>query len=89
MDRANAGDVEGLMALYQLDAVLAFPSGKITVGREAIRRVYTELLAKGPKFKAVYSLHSATASSLSPQRVSPAAQQLKRPAANLTAHGSG
>jgi len=51
MDRANAGDVEGIVALYQLDAVLAFPTGKITVGREAIRRVFTELLAKGPKFQ--------------------------------------
>ncbi|MDX6394538.1 MAG: hypothetical protein QOJ73_5601 [Streptosporangiaceae bacterium] len=27
LERANAGDVEGLVALYQPDAVLAFPPG--------------------------------------------------------------
>jgi hypothetical protein len=27
LERANAGDVEGLVALYEPDAVLAFPPG--------------------------------------------------------------
>lgn len=49
-ERANAGDVDGLVALYEPDAVLAFPSGRITIGREAIRQVYAELLAPGPTF---------------------------------------
>jgi ketosteroid isomerase-like protein len=50
-ERANAGDVDGLVALYEPDAVLALPSGRITVGRDAIRRVYAELLASGPTFQ--------------------------------------
>jgi len=51
MERGNAGDVEGLVALYEPDAVLAFPRGKVTVGRDEIRRVYVELLATKPKFQ--------------------------------------
>ncbi|MBO0838024.1 MAG: MarR family transcriptional regulator, partial [Actinobacteria bacterium] len=50
LERANAGDVEGLVELYEADAVLAFPSGRLTKGREAIRQVYTELLASRPTF---------------------------------------
>jgi ketosteroid isomerase-like protein len=51
IERANAGDVEGLVALYEPDAVLAFPRGKLTVGAEAIRKVYEELLATNPSFE--------------------------------------
>ena len=50
VERANAGDVEGLVALYEPDAVLAFTDGQVTVGEDAIRRVYTELLATRPRF---------------------------------------
>jgi ketosteroid isomerase-like protein len=50
LERANAGDVEGLVALYQPDAVLAFPPGQITVGRAAIREVYTTPLSTRPTF---------------------------------------
>lgn len=50
VERANAGDVEGLVALYEPGAVLAFPAGQVTVGADAIRRVYTELLATRPTF---------------------------------------
>lgn len=50
-ERANAGDVDGLVALYEPDAVLAFPGGRITVGADAIRRVYAELLAPRPTFQ--------------------------------------
>lgn len=48
VQRANAGDVEGLVALYEPDAVLAFPLGKVTAGRDAIRREYERLLAGRP-----------------------------------------
>jgi ketosteroid isomerase-like protein len=48
--RANAGDVEGLVALYQPDAVLAIGQGRVAVGADAIRRFFTELLATGRKF---------------------------------------
>jgi ketosteroid isomerase-like protein len=50
IERANAGDVEGLVALYEPDAVLAFPPGQLTVGREAIRQAYQDLLASRPQF---------------------------------------
>lgn len=52
VERANAGDVEGLVALYEPDAVLAFPSGQVSIGAEAIRRTYRELLAGKPRFTA-------------------------------------
>lgn len=50
VERANAGDVEGLVALYEPDAVLAFPSGTLTVGSQAIRQAYQQLLADKPTF---------------------------------------
>ena len=51
VERVNAGDAEGLAELYEPDAVLAFPPGQMTVGREAIRAVYEQLLATRPHFK--------------------------------------
>jgi ketosteroid isomerase-like protein len=50
VERANAGDAEGLVALYEPDAVLAFPTGRITVGQAAIRAEYERLLATRPQF---------------------------------------
>lgn len=40
VERVDAGDADGVAALYEPDAVLAFPPGERTVGREAIRAVY-------------------------------------------------
>ncbi|MGO9204632.1 MAG: YybH family protein, partial [Candidatus Limnocylindrales bacterium] len=37
VERANAGDAEGLAALYEPDAVVAYPLGQLTVGRAAIQ----------------------------------------------------
>lgn len=48
VERANAGDVDGLVALYEPGAVLAFPDGRLSVGTEAIRDAYRDLLATGP-----------------------------------------
>jgi ketosteroid isomerase-like protein len=48
LDRANAGDVDGVVALYETDAVLAFPPGQITIGAKAIREVYAQFLSKRP-----------------------------------------
>ncbi len=48
LDRANAGDVAGVVALYEADAVLAFPPGQITVGADAIREVYEQFLSQRP-----------------------------------------
>jgi ketosteroid isomerase-like protein len=49
LQRANAGDVDGGVALYEPDAVLAFPAGTLTVGTKAIRAIYTELFAARPR----------------------------------------
>jgi ketosteroid isomerase-like protein len=48
VERANAGDVDGLTALYEPDAVLTFPAGQVTTGRPAIRAVYERFLAGRP-----------------------------------------
>jgi uncharacterized protein (TIGR02246 family) len=45
VERANAGDADGLAALYEPDAVLAFPPGQVTEGRDAIRAIYEQLIA--------------------------------------------
>src|SRR5580700_11282307 len=49
VQRANAGDAEGMAELYAADAVLAFPPGSATVGRDAIRGVCEQLLAHAPR----------------------------------------
>ncbi len=51
VERANAGDAEGLAALYEPDAVLAFPPGHMTVGRQAIRAVYDAMLVQSVHFQ--------------------------------------
>ncbi len=48
LDRANAGDVDGVVALYETGAVLAFPSGETAVGTKAIQEVYEAFLARRP-----------------------------------------
>ena len=50
VELANAGDAEGLAGLYETDAVLAFPPGQETVGREAIRAVMEQMLAHAQTF---------------------------------------
>ena len=47
--RANTGDVDGLVALYEPDAVLA---GQVMIGNEAIHKFYARLLADRPTFVA-------------------------------------
>jgi uncharacterized protein (TIGR02246 family) len=49
VERANAGDADGMAALYAPDAVLAYPPGSATVGREAIRAVLERMLAHVPR----------------------------------------
>ncbi|MGH3278820.1 MAG: YybH family protein [Trebonia sp.] len=53
LERASAGDVEGVVALYEAGAVLAFAPGQVAAGTDAIRRVYAELLASPPAFTGV------------------------------------
>ncbi|MBV8932362.1 MAG: nuclear transport factor 2 family protein [Kutzneria sp.] len=52
VERANAGDVEGLVALYEPGAVLALPDNEVATGHTEIRRVYEQLLADRPQFPA-------------------------------------
>jgi hypothetical protein len=48
--RANVGDVEGMVALYESNAVLAIGSASVARGASQIREFYTKLLATGVKF---------------------------------------
>lgn len=50
VERVNARDVEGLVALYETDAVLATPDGGAVRGEAEIRRFYTALTASAPQF---------------------------------------
>ncbi|MWA02027.1 DUF4440 domain-containing protein [Actinomadura sp. LD22] len=50
VERLNAGDVDGLVALYEPDAVLALPDGRVATGRAEIRAAYERLVAGRPSF---------------------------------------
>jgi ketosteroid isomerase-like protein len=51
VERLNAGDVDGLVALYEPGAVLALPDGQVATGSDEIRRVYERLVADRPTFE--------------------------------------
>jgi len=51
VERSNAGDADGVAALYEPDAVMAFPPGRFTVGRDAIRDLWASVLAEAPHFE--------------------------------------
>ncbi len=51
VERANAGDVDGLADLYEDDAVMAFPPGRTTRGREAIRALMAGAVTSGARFE--------------------------------------
>ena len=51
VERANARDAEGIAALYEEDAVMAYPPGGRTVGRQAIREFWEKALAAAPRFQ--------------------------------------
>ncbi len=51
VERSNTGDVDGVAALYEENAVMAYPPGQQTVGREAIRALWASVLAHRPHFR--------------------------------------
>ncbi|UOT04670.1 nuclear transport factor 2 family protein [Rhodococcus opacus] len=51
VERSNAGDAAGVAALYEEDAVMAYPPGSRTVGRAAIQKLWESVLANAPHFE--------------------------------------
>ena len=49
-ERLNTGDATGAAALYEPQAVLAYPANQPTTGRDAIREIYQRLVDAGVKF---------------------------------------
>jgi len=52
VERANAGDVEGLVALYESAAILAYGDGEAVVGLDEIREFFVNFLASRPQLGA-------------------------------------
>jgi uncharacterized protein (TIGR02246 family) len=46
-DAFNAGDVDGLVGLYEPDALMATPEGTFVQGRDAIRRQWADFVSLG------------------------------------------
>ena len=50
IDRQHAGDVEGMVALFEPQAVVDCGEGKFLHGHPEIRRYFAEIVASGRKF---------------------------------------
>jgi ketosteroid isomerase-like protein len=59
LERAPAGDVEGVVALYESDAVLALPTGERVRGTAALREFYGSLFADPPTFPSAAAVNPA------------------------------
>ncbi len=51
VERANAGDIDGMLDLYEPDAVMAFPPGSQTAGRADLRALFEQMVAARPTFQ--------------------------------------
>ncbi len=51
VERANAGDAAGIAALYEEEAVMAYPPGQFSVGRAAIYALWQSVLDHRPHFE--------------------------------------
>jgi ketosteroid isomerase-like protein len=51
IERANAKDAAGIAALYEEGAVMAYPPGQVTVGRDAIRELWERILPAMGRFE--------------------------------------
>ncbi len=56
VEAANRGDAEAVAELYELDAVMAYPPGELTRGRDAIRILWSKAFARRPHFELEDSL---------------------------------
>jgi ketosteroid isomerase-like protein len=50
VSRQRAGDIDGMAALYEPDAVLDTSDGQLLQGKDSIRAYYAERVALGQKF---------------------------------------
>lgn len=50
IERQHAGDIDGMTALFEPDAVIDCSDGRFIRGRDAIRTFYAEIVARGHKF---------------------------------------
>jgi len=71
VERSNAGDAEGVAALYEEDAVLAYPPGRTTVGRAAIQELWAKVLASGARFSPETPLPTLVSGDLAPTSTPP------------------
>jgi uncharacterized protein (TIGR02246 family) len=51
VERSNGGDAAGVAELYEEDAVMAYPPGGQTIGRDAIRALWAQVLEHSPHFE--------------------------------------
>jgi ketosteroid isomerase-like protein len=51
VSRQRAGDVEGMVALFEADAVVDCGDGRLLRGRDVMRAFYAEVVATGRKFE--------------------------------------
>jgi ketosteroid isomerase-like protein len=51
VERVNARDLDGILELFEPDAVVAFPIDRPSQGTAALRELYAGLLAAGPVFE--------------------------------------
>ena len=49
-ERLNAGDAAGVAALYEPQALLAYPADRPVTGRQAIQAIYQQIADAGAKF---------------------------------------
>ncbi len=49
VERANAGDVEGLVALYEPNAIVAYGDGKFAIGLSQIQEFFVKFVANQPR----------------------------------------
>jgi SnoaL-like domain len=90
VERSNNGDAAGVAALYEEDAVMAYPPGSQTVGRDGIRLLWEKVLASAPRFEQEPPLPTLISGDIAlppphPKMVRAPAHRLL--AANLTAPG--